>query len=103
MWARNCLFIAVCLVGAGLIANSLLRGEGVQAPRVPAPVDRDFAGSLNKLNAEFRRHWSEVGLEAAPLADDLTLARRLSLALTGTVPSLEELRVLEAVPAKERT
>ena len=25
MWARNCLFIVVCLTGASLVANTLLR------------------------------------------------------------------------------
>src|SRR6185295_13277272 len=42
------------------------------------------------------------GLEPAPSADQLTIARRLSLALVGTVPSLEEIRALEAVPAEQR-
>jgi hypothetical protein len=41
-------------------------------------------------------------LQPAPLADDLTLARRLSLALTGSVPSLEEIRAFEAQPAATR-
>jgi hypothetical protein len=35
-------------------------------------------------------------------ADDLTLARRLSLALVGTIPSLEEIRALEQQPTGER-
>ena len=41
-------------------------------------------------------------MQVAPLADDLTLARRLSLSLVGTVPSLEEIRALEAVAPEER-
>ncbi len=35
-------------------------------------------------------------------ADDLAIIRRLSLALTGTIPSLEEIRLLEAQPEPQR-
>src|SRR4051812_36306155 len=102
MLARNCLFIVVCLAGAGLVANTLLRRERVLPPRlVTAPSD-SLTTSLDKLNAEFHRSWHEKGLESAPTADDLAIARRLSLALIGTVPSLEEIRALEAVPPKDR-
>ncbi len=120
MLARNALFIAICLAGAGLVANSLWRHDRVAHPqsfdaaRVAArqaglsanaataqPAD-DWARTLARLNAEFREHWKTQGLTPAPPADDLTLARRLSLALVGTVPSLEEIRALEAVPLAER-
>jgi hypothetical protein len=102
MLARNCLFVVVCLAGASLVGNTLLRRQRVPQPKAPNAANDGFAGSLEKLNAEFQRCWQEKGLEAAPRADDLTIARRLSLALIGTVPSLEEIRTLEAVPAKER-
>lgn len=110
MWARNCLFIVVCLVAAGLVANTLLRRERVQEPRslearaVGAGTDGgdDLAVSVEKLNAEFHEYWQSEGLEVAPSADHLTLARRLSLALVGTVPSLEEIRALETEPAERR-
>src|SRR2546423_8723603 len=102
MLARNCLFIAVCLAGSGLVANTLLRRERVPQPRLLQP-DRDrFAASLDQLNAEFQESWQAKELQAAPRADDLTIARRLSLALIGTVPSLEEIRALEAVAPADR-
>jgi hypothetical protein len=120
MWAKNALFIAVCLAGAGLIANSLLRRDRIDRPgsfepgRFVTPVSTsteaasphepasDWAPALDQLNAEFRQHWKKKGLEVAPRADDLTLARRLSLSLVGTVPSLEEIRALEAIPPDQR-
>src|SRR5687767_197011 len=104
MWAKNALFLAVCLAGAGLIANSLLRrdridrpgsfepGRFATTPVSASPQQRaadDWTSTLDQLNAEFREHWTKKGLEVAPRADDLTLARRLSLSLVGTVPSLE--------------
>ena len=39
---------------------------------------------------------------SAATADSLQIARRLSLALCGTVPSVEELRALERVPEDQR-
>src|SRR5689334_6314921 len=108
MWLRNCVFVAVCLAGAGLVGNTLLRRERVTPPRAGSRVqeggDRnqasgvrgqetgEFAKSVSKLNATFRDHWKREGLQPAARADHLAIARRLSLALVGTVPSLEEIR-----------
>src|SRR5262245_61355850 len=100
MWARNCLFIAVCLAGAGLVANTLLRRDRTVRPQI-ADLGKSRT-AVDQLNADFREHWQSQGLEPAPRADDLTIARRLSLALVGTVPSLEEIRALEAVPKAAR-
>ena len=122
MWAKNALFIAVCLAGAGTLANSLLRRDRIERPdsfepgrfavnpasqagdrRVDAAVNPPtYRDTLDQLNAEFRDHWQKKGLDVAPRADDLTLARRMSLALVGTVPSLEEIRALEAVAPEQR-
>ena len=103
MLARNCLFIAVCLIGAGLVANTLLRRERVHGPvALSQASDGDFANSVEQLNLEFREHWKNKELEIAPPADDLTIARRLSLALVGRAPSLEEIRALEAQPKERR-
>ncbi len=102
MLARNCLFLAVCLFGAGLVGNLLLRRDRVPQPKPPRFDQEAFTASIQRLNAEFERSWQDKGLEKSPRADDLTIARRLSLALTGTVPSLEEIRALEAVPPADR-
>jgi hypothetical protein len=105
MFARNCLFIAICLAGAGLVANTLLRRERLTEPQSLVEHGEavgDLMTTVEKLNAEYRQHWQSEGLEVSPSADHLTLARRLSLALVGTVPSLEEIRALEAEPAERR-
>ncbi len=47
------------------------------------------------MNAEFAAHWQSQGLETADKADNLLVARRIGLALTGTLPSLEEIRAFE--------
>jgi hypothetical protein len=109
MWARNLLFLAVTFAGGAFVAGSLLRQERIDPPRDLRPAR--FVGThkqpaaddtLRRLNAEFQSHWTKRGVEATPRADNLTLARRLSLALTGTVPSLEEIRALEAVPTDQQ-
>ena len=49
--------------------------------------------AIDRLLAESRR---AHGVEAAAAADNLTILRRLWLALAGTIPSLEEIRRFEA-------
>jgi hypothetical protein len=129
MWARNLLFIGISLAGLLAIGDQLLRRNRIDRPaslepgrfalasapvRTSAgatadgqswPAERqpgDIGVTLARLNAEFRQQWQAKGLAAAPRADDLTIARRLSLALTGTVPSVEEIRALERVPTDQR-
>lgn len=67
-------------------------------PSAPAPA-LDIATTTRRLDAEFAAAWTRAGLAPAAPAPMLTLARRLSLGLTGTVPSLEEIRALEKTPA----
>jgi hypothetical protein len=102
MWAKNCLLIAVCLGGAVFVGSTLLRRDRTQQPRRSIIPDSQFTASLDQLNAEFQQHWQQSHLEPAPRADDLAIARRLSLALVGTAPSLEEIRALEEVATSDR-
>jgi hypothetical protein len=62
----------------------------------------DYANVIAEVDADFQEAWATTGLQAAPAAADLVLARRLAFGLLGTVPSLEEIRLLEAVPADQR-
>jgi hypothetical protein len=105
MWTRNCLFIAICLAGSGLILNTLLRREHIdheQSVESSPKADPGFQSVRDALNADFETSWQDKGFKTAPRADDLIIARRLSLALTGTIPSLEEIRALEAIPSADR-
>ena len=61
-------------------------------PLVAAEADPTVA-AIDRLLAE---RLAEAGVEAAAPADDLTVVRRLWLALAGTIPSLEEIRAFEA-------
>src|SRR5262249_44561625 len=62
----------------------------------------DFRAAVGRVDDAFRQAWAEVKTRPAPAASDLAVARRLALALMGTVPSLEEIRQLEYLPSEER-
>lgn len=65
------------------------------------PAD-DLGRLIDKINQHFREQWQQQNLEPAALADDLTVLRRLTLSLFGTVPSLEEIRAFEADTGTDR-
>src|SRR5688572_10548715 len=100
MWMRNVLFLVLCFTGLALVGGNLLKRDRIDAPQPQSPGDIDQV--VRRIDAEFRQHWQDKGFTPAARADDLTIARRLSLALTGTIPSLEEIRELENVPQEER-
>jgi hypothetical protein len=106
MWARNLLFFGLVLVGvAGLGALLYPPALPARASRFqPAEADSPgFRDLVDRVDAAVRATWKDRGLEPAPLVtDDLALARRVSLALTGTIPSLQEIRQLEAQPPEQR-
>ena len=66
-------------------------------PALPIAVapDQELGSAVERLNTEFRKQWDAEAVHPAAFADDLTVLRRLSLALFGTVPSLEDIRRFE--------
>ncbi|RUL84690.1 DUF1549 domain-containing protein, partial [Tautonia sociabilis] len=72
------------------------------------PEDRTDLGRsapadvVKAVDVSFRGRWEREGILPAPRADDLAIMRRLSLALTGSIPSLEEIRAFEARPPDRR-
>ncbi len=58
--------------------------------------------TIDRVDAAFEETWRDADLKVADEVDHLAYARRMSLGLAGTVPSLEEIRVLESVPANQR-
>lgn len=120
MWARNLLFATVCLLGVGGLASNILLQDRIATPRSFEPgrfgdlsqvklspaaksaPQNDWQQTLARVNAQFADEWQRQGLKPTQPADDLTLARRLSLGLTGTIPSLEEIRAIEQLPEGQR-
>jgi len=79
-------------------------GRVDKRPALPAAVaaDDQLTPAVTRLNAEFQKRWQAEGVEAAGRADDLSILRRLSLALFGTLPSLEDIRRFEADDKPDR-
>ena len=73
-------------------------------PALPIAVapDQELGPAVERLNAEFRKQWDAEAVHPAAFADDLTVLRRLSLALFGTVPSLEDIRRFETDEQPDR-
>jgi len=105
VWRKNLAFVVFLLLAAGTIFAGL-KYQNKVATRIEKPAaawdSTDITTAVKNLNGEFADAWQKKGLSATPAADDLAVARRLSLALTGVVPSLEEIRALEAKPADQR-
>ena len=105
MVIRNLTFCGVCFVGASLVALSVLPARQIRKNERPSPLEPqayDFDEVVAELNKQLRSSWDEQNLTPAPPADSFTVVRRLSLALTGTIPSLEEIRLLEKVDEDRR-
>ncbi len=90
--------IVVAILGVGLIVFLSVSFQGEQLESLPlSGKGKSVRAAVEKVNAEFAVVWKQDNLNPAPQADDYTLIRRLSLALTGAVPSLEGLRRLNLV------
>lgn len=105
-WVRVPLVSVLCLLAGALVVDHLLTPKPFSGPatfdlsRYQQP---DFAGVVERVDATFRDEWKHRGLSPAPVANGLAVARRLSLALTGTIPSFEEVRAVEAEDPERRT
>jgi hypothetical protein len=79
-----------------LVAASARTNIARQAPEQLSRITVDADSVVTRVDQMLARKWSESGVTPANPADDLTVLRRLSQALHGTAPSLEEIRLFEA-------
>ncbi len=93
------------LVGVSLVGQNRVVRERLLQQVAKRQVNNPDSPTLPvaALDRAFQDIWAKNQLRPATQADELTLARRLSLSLAGTVPSLEEIRTLEQVPEGTRT
>lgn len=68
-------------------------------PAVP-PAQAD--STVQEIDAWFARRWHDEKVEPAQTEDELLVLRRISLALTGAIPSLEEIREFKADERTDR-
>lgn len=103
MWLKNLLFIVLCIAGFSALAASLApvhqrhHGDRLKPDENAddGSSENDVASAAKKIEEAFRADWAKAQLTPAVSADDLSVVRRLSLGLLGTIPSLEEIRSLE--------
>ncbi|WP_395737352.1 DUF1549 domain-containing protein [Prosthecobacter sp.] len=100
LWLRNALILGA-LAAAAFWGIAQLLTPPVEVPRSTVTLATaklaDIQSTAQSVDADFAKAWTQQGLAPVAKADDLTLMRRLSLALTGSIPSLQELRTLESI------
>ena len=85
--------VLVLLIVVGIVSWAQLSPVG--PPDLTSTQVPDMTATLGRLNHYLEVLWEQDGLTPAQPADDLQVLRRLSLALHGTIPSLEEIRAFE--------
>ncbi len=81
---------------------SVFPSAGTMPRPAPPPNEDSIHETVARIDASFENLWRERQLTPAPLAPPLAVARRMSLALQGTIPSLEEIRRLEGPTSDDR-
>ncbi|WP_203328919.1 DUF1553 domain-containing protein [Candidatus Laterigemmans baculatus] len=101
---RDAFLLLLCLGGLAAMAGGLLVGQPSPAKRYSLAAYRQpsFEDTVAAVDHEFAAAWQEAGITPAAAADPLQIARRLSLGLAGTVPSIEEIRLLERLPEAQQ-
>lgn len=97
------IFPILAALGIGWMVQAAAR----RVPATPPEIERpEFAANLEvvaaAVDARFEQDWAARGLTAAAPAPELQILRRMSLALHGSIPSLEEIRRFEADIAPDR-
>ena len=105
MLIRDLFFVG--LLGTGVVALGVRLFPPSIPPRkstfdVQHVQSSESQDVVRKLNSSLAQEWSRLNLQPAKRAADLVIVRRLALALTGTIPSLQEIRQFEAYSGEER-
>lgn len=97
---------AIRAIGRGRTAAMVRFGGHSAAVTITVPYDENTALSdfppHNFIDEIVRDEWHKVGVRPAPLCDDATFLRRVSLDLTGTLPSPEAARAFVASSEPEK-
>lgn len=102
-WIRRALLTIIPIVLAVALLNELWspHTRSDTAPAISKQDQESVQGTVSAVDAAFAVDWETRDLKPFGRADTLTIARRLSLALTGSIPSLQEIRTIEAQPGDE--
>ncbi len=99
----------IAIPGFVVLAVIAVVGWAARSPVTPLRLPTQLASSLQDVESTagrvdrlFERAWKDEELTPAEAADELLVLRRLSLALHGTIPSLEEIRTFDADKQPDR-
>lgn len=101
LWLRNAVILGALAAAAfwgvaELLAPPVGKASGSD-PELTSDKLQSIRDSAQTVDADFAKAWAQQQLQPTSKTDDLTLVRRLSLALTGSIPSLQEIRLLESL------
>lgn len=102
MWAKNVLFLGVCTAGLAALAASVRPAFDAKPRPAVAVQTASVRATATRIDEALGSLWKSQCLQPAPPAPDLLVARRMSLALHGTIPSLEDIRHFESLPPERR-
>ncbi len=91
--------ILFALLIAGLVMKAVeVAGRVEDLTGTPAEVvpEQQLDTAVKRINEQFHEQWQSENVQVVNTVDDLAVFRRLSLAMFGTVPSLEDIRAFEA-------
>ncbi|HAH44023.1 DUF1549 domain-containing protein [Gimesia sp.] len=100
----NVVCLPLCVVGLVVTLVTWASSSPVEKSPPPLTITEDdtFTDTVQQVNQFFESQWTEKETPPAATASELTQLRRLSLALHGTVPSLEEIREYESLQGTNR-
>ncbi|MDX1965248.1 MAG: DUF1549 domain-containing protein [Pirellulales bacterium] len=107
-YQRLAVFFGVVLLMATALGSALVPQREPQSrlPKSGLPSEKTLNQiqlTASLIDQQMAAGWkNHAHITPAPPANDLLVMRRLSLALRGTIPSLEEIRNFESLPPKER-
>ena len=106
MWWKNLVFAGVCLVGLATLLATVVP-DRPEDPDQEVPLHSDWespplTSAVAAVDQHLESHWHALGVTPALPAPSLIQLRRVSLALCGTVPSIEDVRLAERVPESDR-
>lgn len=98
IWLRNAAVVTVlAATGLPVVWPWLEQPVPKIQPR-DTNIAADLPTTVKAVDAAFEADWRANQLTPSPEADALTILRRLSLALTGAIPSLQDIREFQANP-----
>ncbi len=102
MWGRNLLLLGIVVTAFWAFAASVFPLAEPHPKVAQISNLASIRSAAGRVDAAFEKSWLDSEVEPAEPASDLAVARRLSLALTGTIPSLEEIRQFESRAPAQR-